>query len=52
MKTNKSTHTIISYILLLTTIITIIYGIIKKINKLYYSRNYYDTNKYIFISIK
>ena len=30
MKTNKSTHTIISYVLLLTTIITIIYGIIKR----------------------
>ena len=30
MKTNKSTHTLISFILLLTTIITLIFGIRKK----------------------
>ena len=34
MKTNKTTHTIISFILLLATIIALVLGIRKKNNKL------------------
>ena len=53
MKTNKTTHTIISFILLLATIITLVLGIRKKTtNWLYNTKNYHDTSKYYYYKIK